>query len=246
MSGGALIQWLALALCVIFALMRLPDALRGKGRIIFAVLVLLSLSVALSLTPIYLFVDGLLGGVNVANLVIRLSLFAIMLLLGIRCAAAFGSGSARRFLIGPVGMGALMLTVLATVILFVVSDLPESSTGLKAYDDQATVRWYADVGRFYPAYVSLCLVAPAVACARDRSTRSLHRVAAALMAVGFMMLIAMTVLKLLPIDIGAADVILPFGAIVLVTTGLTMFWHSRRRADRGRSAGFLASERGRF
>lgn len=239
MSGGAFIQWLALALCVIFAALRLPDALRGKGRIIFAVLVLLSLSVALSLTPIYLFVDGLLGGVNVANLVIRLSLYAIMMLLGIRCAAAFGSSSARKHLTGPVGVGVLAATVLATVVLFVVSDLPESSTGLKAYADQATVRWYADVGRFYPAYVSLSLVAPAVTCVRDRSTRSLHRVAAALMAAGFVMLVAMTFLKLLPIDIGVADVILPFGAIVLVTTGLTMFWLSRRRAGKERSANFL-------
>ncbi len=40
MSTGIFIQWLALVLCVLFAALRLPDALRGKGRCIFAVLVL--------------------------------------------------------------------------------------------------------------------------------------------------------------------------------------------------------------
>ena len=87
MSAGSFIQWLALALCVIFAATRLPDALRGKGRSIFAVLVLLCVAVGLSLAPIYLFVDGLLGGANIANLLIRFSLYAIMLLLVI-CGAS--------------------------------------------------------------------------------------------------------------------------------------------------------------
>lgn len=246
MSVGTFIQWLALTLCVIFAAMRLPDALRGKGRSIFAVLVLLCVAVALSLAPIYLFVDGLLGGTNIANLIIRFSLYAIMLLLGSRCAAAFGSKRALTFVRGPVGIAVLGLTVVATVILFVLSDLPESSTGLRAYADQATVHWYAHMGRIYPAYVGACLLGPAIASARDTSARRLHRVAAALMAVGFTMVIAHTVLKLTGIRTGAADLILPFGAIVLVTTGLTMIWLSRRRALRERSANFLADEHRRF
>ena len=54
MSAGSFIQWLALALCVIFAATRLPDALRGKGRSIFAVLVLVCVAVGLSLAPSYL------------------------------------------------------------------------------------------------------------------------------------------------------------------------------------------------
>lgn len=246
MSVGTFIQWLALALCVIFAAMRLPDAMRGKGRSVFAVLVLLSVAVALSLSPIYLFVDGVLGGANIANLIIRFSLYAIMLLLGVRGAAAFGSTRALALIRGPVGITVLGLTVVATVILFVLSDLPESSTGLRAYADQATVHWYSHMGRIYPAYVAVCLLGPAIAGARDSSARGLHRVAAASMAVGFLMVIAHTVLKLTGIRIGAADLILPFGAIVLVTTGLTMIWLSRRRALRERSANFLANEQRRF
>lgn len=236
------IQWLALALCVLFAAMRLPDAMRGKGRSVFAVLVLLCVAVGLSLSPIYLFVDDLLGGANIANLIIRFCLYAIMLLLGLRGAAAFSSERALRLISGPLGAAFLGLTVLTTVILFGLSDLPESSTGLRAYADQATVRWYSHLGRIYPAYVAACLLGPAVACVRDRSERGLHRVAAGLIATGFVMLIVMTALKLFPGDIGAADVILPFGAIVLVTTGLTMIWMSRRRALRGTTANLLADE----
>lgn len=246
MSVGTFIQWLALALCVIFAAMRLPDALRGKGRSVFAVLVLLSVAVALSLSPIYLFVDAVLGGANIANLIIRFSLYAIMLLLGMRGAVAFGSTRALTLIRGPVGITMLGLTVGATVILFALSELPESSTGLRAYADQATVHWYSHLGRIYPAYVGACLLGPAIASARDASARASHRVAAASIAVGFVMVIAHTVLKLTGIRTGAADLILPFGAIVLVTTGLTMIWLSRRRALKERSTNFLADEQRRF
>ena len=242
MSVGTFIQWLALALCVIFAATRLPDAMRGKGRSIFAVLVLLCVAVSLSLSPIYLFVDGLLGGANLANLLIRFSLYAIMLLLGLRGAVAFSSERALRLIKGPLGTAVLGLTVLATVILFGLSDLPESSTGLRAYADQPTVHWYSHLGRIYPAYVGACLLGPAIASARDTSARGLHRVAAAFMAGGFAMVLAHTVLKFTGVRTGAADLILPFGAIVLVTTGLTMIWLSRRRAVRDRSANFLADE----
>jgi hypothetical protein len=41
---------------------------------------------------------------------------------------------------------------------------------------------------------------------------------------------------------GAADLVLPFGAIVLVTIGLTIFWLSRRRAARAQTSNFLAGE----
>lgn len=242
MSVGMATQWLALALCVIFAAIRLPEAIRGRGRSVFAVLVLLCVAVALSLSPIYLFVDGILGGTNIANLFIKFCLYTIVLLLGIRCAVAFGSERARRSIGGPLGMAALTITVLVTLVLFVLSDLPESSTALNAYDDQYTVLRYADIGRAYPAYVAACLLRPAFASACDGRNRTFHRVAAAMIGTGFLKVLLLTVLLLFPLDIGAASLIMPFGAIVLVTTGLTMIWLSRRRATGRRSANFLADE----
>lgn len=242
MSVGVVIQWLALGLCLIFAAARLPDALRGRGRSVFAVLVLLCVAVALSLPPIYLTVDGLLGGTNLANLLIRLSLYAIVLLLGVRGAAAFGSTRALRLIRGPVGMTALTVTVVATLMLFALSDLPESSTGLRAYADQASVQWYAHVGRLYPAFIGACLIGSAVARARDSAAPGLHRSAAASLATGFAMVIAQAVLKLTGLRTGAADLILPFGAIVLVTTGLALIRLSRRRAPGEKTSNFLAEK----
>lgn len=242
MSGGSIIQWVALALCLVFAAVRLPDALRGRGRSVFAVLVLLVVAVALSLDPVYLLVDGLLGGVNIANLLIRLCLYAIMILLGMRCAAAFGSKGARTLISGPLGIAVLAITVIATIVLFVASDLPTSSTGLQGYADQETVRWYADLGRVYPAYVAACLLPPAVLGIWNRSVRPMHRLAAGLMSTGFFMVLVFATLELFPMKLGRADVLLPFGAIVLVTTGLTMIWGSRRRSAKEARRSFLAPD----
>lgn len=243
MSGGTLIQWLALCLCVVFAAVRLPDAVRGRGRGVFVVLLLLALAVALSLAPIYLFVDSLLGGVNVANLLIRFSLYAMVLLLGVRCASAFHSSRARKSVSGPAGLAAVGLTAVATLTLFLMSDLPESSTGLQAYSDQATVKWYADLGRIYPAYVAACLIGPAFSSARDNSARVSHRLAAGLIMTGFAMVVVSAAVKLVnPVSVGPLEVLLPFGAIVLVTVGLALIWASRRRASRSRSANLLTEE----
>ncbi|WP_323959996.1 hypothetical protein GC088_00630 [Arthrobacter sp. JZ12] len=243
MSPAILIQLVALVLSVLLTLIRLPDALRGKGRIMFFAGVLLSLAVALSLEPIYLSVDALMGGVNLANLVIRFSLYGVMMLLGIRCAAAFGSERARKLVGGAAGLIMLGLTAGVTAVLFGLSDLPESSTGLRAYhDDQSTVQWYAEMGRIYPAYVAACLVGPAIARARYRPARPAHRLGAGLMAAGFSMIIVFAALKLLPIAIGDADVLLPFGAIVLVVIGLVLFWASAKWASRANPVNRLADE----
>ncbi|GAB3542971.1 hypothetical protein GCM10027403_36480 [Arthrobacter tecti] len=246
MSGGATIQWVALILCVVFAAIRLPDALRGRGRGVFLVLVLFAVAVSLSIAPIYLFVDQLLGGVNVANLIIRLSLYSIVILLGMRCAAAFRSRRAQKFIAGPAGIAALALAVVVTVVLFVVSDLPESSTGLRGFTDQATVVWYQNMGRLYPAYVAACLLVPTAAEMGNRLSRPVHRLASGLIFAGFFMVLIFAILNLLPLSLGRAGVLLSFGSIVLVTTGLTMIWASRRRAAKETSRNFLARDQRRL
>ncbi|MHA7277078.1 hypothetical protein ACX80O_11230 [Arthrobacter sp. Hz1] len=225
------IQWTVLALCIVFALLRLPDAVRGRGRGVFVALVLLVVAVGLSLPQIYLPVDGFLGGINIANPILRLSLFAIVVLLGIRIAAAFRSPRTRWLIIGPVGLAVLGLFVLVTVALFVISDLPESSTGLFAYSEQSTVRYYAEAGRLYPAYVAACLIVPALRGVADPTGRTAHRGASALLAVGFGAVTFFAVARFTVGDLGMWEVLLPFGAILLVTTGLTIIWAARRRTE---------------
>ena len=226
------VQWAVLVLCIVFALLRLPDAIRGRGRAVFIALVLLVFAVGLSLPQFYLPIDRLLGGVNIANLLIRLSLYAIFVVLGIRIAAAFRSARTRWLIVGPIGLSVLAVVALSTVALFILSDLPESSTGLVAYGDQETVRLYAEAGRLYPGYVAACLVLPALKGLADSTGRPAHRAASALLAVGFGAVLVFAVVRLaVGSHLGAWEIGLPFGAILLVTSGLTIIWASRRRTE---------------
>ncbi|MHA7263045.1 hypothetical protein ACX80W_07550 [Arthrobacter sp. TMN-37] len=228
--SGHLIQWAALLLCILGTLLRVPRVRRGRGRMVFAALVLMTVAVGLSLPPIYLAVDAVLGGWNGANLVIRLALFAVFVLLGLRMAAAFGAERSRNLIVGPVGIPVLLVSVAATFVLFALSDLPVSSTGLWMYADQPTVELYADVGRLYPGYVAGCLVWPAAAAARRPGSRPVHRLACALLAAGFFLVVCFAVLQLLEgIELAILEVLLPYGAILLVVSGLTLIGVSRYR-----------------
>lgn len=231
-----IIQWVVLGLCVLATAVRIPGARRGQGRTILAALVLLTLAVGLSIGPIYETVDRILGGVNVANLLLRLALYAVFVLLGLRMAAAFHSPLARRLVVGPFGVAVLALTVAATLYFFVASELPFSSTALRDFEDQETVRQYAAVGRLYPGYVAACLALPAAAAVLDRDARTIHRVACAFLACSFFLVVVFVLLRLTPVTLMAWDIVLPFTAILLLVVGLCLIWLShvlgRRRARR--------------
>lgn len=231
-----MIQWAALGLCAVGTAVRVPGLREGRGRTMFVALLLLTVAVGLSIDPIYLAVDGALGGVNVANLMLRMALYAVFLLLGIRTAAAFGSARARRLIVGPVGLFIVALTVSATLYFFVSSELGGSSTGLRAYEDQGTVQQYAAVGRLYPGYVAACLVLPAALSAFDRQARTIHRIACALIACGFTLVVVFVLLRLTSLDLMHWDIVLPFSAILLTVLGLCLIWASRAVGRKGRSS----------
>jgi hypothetical protein len=229
------IQWIALVLCAVGAAVRVPGARRGQGRTVFLALVLLTVAVGLSLAPIYDAADALLGGANIANLLLRLTLYAVFVLLGIRMAAAFQSPLARRLIVGPFGLAILGLTVAATLYFFIASDLGGSSTGLADFEDQDTVQQYAAVGRIYPGYVAACLVLPALAAMLDRHARVIHRVACAFLALGFSLVVVFVLLRLTPLELMAWDILLPFSAIVLTVLGLCLIWLSHTLGRRRNS-----------
>ena len=227
------IQWVALALCAVGAVIRIPGALKGHGRSVFTALVLLTMAVGLSIEPIYEAVDAFLGGMNATNLMLRLALYAVFMLLGMRVAAALGSSLARRLVAGSVGLVILGVTVAAALYLFLTSDLPFSSVGLRDFGDQDTVQHYAAVGRLYPGYVAACLVIPAIGSVFDLRFRSLHRLACAFLAAGFSLVVVFVVLRLVQSDIQQWDVILPFSAILLTVLGLCLIWLSHALSRRG-------------
>ncbi|WP_394250871.1 hypothetical protein [Arthrobacter pityocampae] len=230
------IQWAAFGLCAAGAAVRVPGLREGRGRTMFMALVLLTLAVGLSLDPIYLAVDAVLGGVNVANLLLRLALYAVFLLFGIRMAAAFDSARARRLIVGPFGLSIVALTVAATLYFFVSSELGGSSTGLRAFDDQDTVRQYGAVGRLYPGYVAACLVVPAALAVFDRHARPIHRFACALVACGYALVVVFVLLRLTPLPPTSWDILLPFSAILLTVLGLCLIWVSRVTARKSSSS----------
>ncbi|MBP3035796.1 hypothetical protein J2M53_05930 [Arthrobacter sp. zg-ZUI100] len=236
------LQWVALGVVVFFGLLRLPAAIRGENRVIFTVLLLMSLVMALSIPFFYLPLDSLLGGVNVANLVIRYSLFAIFLILGLKLAAAFDAQRARRAIGGPAGRCVLAGSAVLVAVLFWLSDLPESSTGLAAYWDQDAVHAYGDVAGLYPVYVGGCLIPALVAYTADSRRRNDIRISAGLMSLGFSAVVIHSVLGLtvLGLNVGAWDRVLPYGAVILVTLGLALLWNSQRIAKRHPQPGLLA------
>lgn len=237
------LQWAAFGITVFFALLRLPGAVRGENRGMFTALVLMSLAMALSIPFFYLSLDSLLGGVNVANLVIRFSLFAIFLILGLKLAAAFNAPRARRLIGGPVGLCALAAAGVLVVVFFCLSDLPESSTGLQAYWGQATVDCYGDSSRLYQAYVGGCLAPALFLCAVDNRRRTDIRISAGLMSLGLSAVVVHSVLSvaLVGVDIGIWDQVLPYGAVIVVVLGLSLMWNSRRIAKTHPDPGSLAT-----
>ncbi|UYB36246.1 hypothetical protein N9A08_00645 [Arthrobacter koreensis] len=227
MTAGFAVQVSAFALSFLFALFRLPDAIRGRNRSIFFCMVLIAVSTGLSLPLIYEFVDPLLGGFNLANLLLRYSLYGVFVILGLRGAAAFGAEWARRLIVGPVGLVVLGLTVVLTAAFFLASDIPVTSTGLLDYNDQVSVEVYGMLGRLYPAYVAACVCAPALAAARNSRYRLPHRIGSGLFGIGLAVVVLFTALTLVA-DIGVFMLLLPFSAVILVTLGLAVMWVSNR------------------
>lgn len=183
---STVLQWMALAVSLACAGWRLPAAVKGRNTSLFWMFVLLTVAVGLSIPAIYLTVDGWLGGVNVANLLIRFSLYAIFFILASKMAAAHRSRRSQWLIRGPVGLAALGLVAAATLVFFVISDLPVSNTGLAGYSEQWSVQGYAVAGRLYPAYAAAVLVGPTAAAART-AARAINRASAALLCLAFIM-----------------------------------------------------------
>jgi len=239
MTVALAVQVTAFGLSVLFALLRLPGALRGRNRGVFASMVLIALTMGLSLGGIYTEVDGWLGGRNVANLVLRLCIYAVFVLLGVKAAAAFGARWARKLIVGPVGLAVLGLTVGLTVYFFVMSDLPVSSVGLQAYEKQLTVQSYASLGRLYPGYVAACLCVPALLVAANPRLQALRRIGAGLLGIGLVLVVAFSVLQEV-VYLGVYTALVPFTAVILVTLGLTAMWVSHLRQRRRPPQNLLA------
>lgn len=222
----------ALAVVGIAALIRLPLAVKGRNPLLFWALVLLSVAIALGISSVYLAVDSVLGGINIANVIIRFALYGFVLIIGIKSAAAFRAGAAARLITGPVGIAVLAAVAVLTIVLFCFADMPDSSPGLRTYGDQLPVAIYGLLGRAYPAFIAACLIAPAFASAAHRRRPPLIRTGSALLGVGLAGSVLYAVQGLTPLDVHPWDHFVPYSAVIAATVGLVLLASQRVASKR--------------
>lgn len=191
--------------CVVLA-SKLPRLVRGEGANAFLATLLLTLGIGLAIPQPYLVVDRLLGGHNVANLVLHLLLTAAFFFIGLCLADAHLGVRARQLIRGPVGLVVLAVVILLTILFFVVSDTSDSASGLSAVDRQWTITAYGTMGRVYPTFIALAIIPPmATAVGNPKRSRAL-RLFSALQVVAFSITVAtlfLQALELIPgVDVG--------------------------------------------
>lgn len=219
-----------LALCLTLAALRVPAALKGQNRATLATFLLISVVLALAIPAVYLPVDEVLGGVNAANLISRLTLNVAFILVGLRVADALACKPVRDVITGAWGRRVFLGTSLAMIVMFWVADVPVSSMGLNSYADQSWVELYRLASRLYPAFIAMLLVPWTFKAALDSSALPVLRVASTLFATGFALVSVLPALLLTDIWINvevAVDATV-YTALMLVALAPTITWASKR------------------
>lgn len=225
------LQWSTLALCGLVTVARIPSALRGENRTLFCIFALMTFAILLSIEAPYVAVDQVLGGVNIANLVLRFVIFAAILCVGIRVTRGFGAAGAYRLLTGRAGMAVLALISLTVVVMFLLMDTEGSSAGLQAVSAKGgtnalLVEYYGAAGRAYPTYVSLVLL-PAMVRAVRSSLPLPIRIAALLLAVGGIAIAVTLFFPAMPATWGPGQFVINYTAVLCFVVGLALIWLAR-------------------
>jgi len=225
------LQWSTLALCGLVTVARIPSALRGENRTLFCIFALMTFAILLSIETPYVAVDQVLGGVNIANLVLRFVIFAAILCVGIRVTRGFGAAGAYRLLTGRAGMAVLALISLTVVVMFLLMDTEGSSAGLQAVSAKGgtnalLVEYYGAAGRAYPTYVSLVLL-PAMVRAVRSSLPLPIRIAALLLAVGGIAIAVTLFFPAMPATWGPGQFVINYTAVLCFVVGLALIWLAR-------------------
>lgn len=229
-----ILQWSTLTVCGLVAIARVPSALRGKNRTVFYIFALMTLATLLSIQAPYVAIDQALGGVNVANLLLRFVIFAAIFFVGIRVTRGFGADDAYRLLTGRIGMAVLGLTSLTLLGVFLMMDTSGSSAGLASVSvkdarNGLLTEYYGAAGRAYPAYVSLVLL-PAMVRACRSNLPGLIRVAALLLVLGSVAIGASLLFPVFPPALDSVEFVINYTAILCFVIGLALIWLAKPRS----------------
>lgn len=232
----AILQWTTLAVCGIVALARIPSALRGENRSLFFIYAFITVAILLSMDAPYLAVDEVLGGMNLANLMLRFIIFGAIFALGLRVARGFGADDALRFITGPAGIVVLGAASVVVVGVFLMMDTAGSSAGLvdvfaKDARNAALVEYYGAAGRLYPAYVTLALL-PAMVRTATSSLPRLVRLSATLLAIGSVAITLSLLSPVIPPSLGFLRFVFSYTAILCLVLGLAVIWLGKAVAKR--------------
>ncbi|MFE5838214.1 hypothetical protein [Arthrobacter sp. NPDC056493] len=231
-----ILQWTTLIVAGAATLSRIPNLVRRKNRSIFYALALLTLAILLSIRGPYLAIDTLLGGINIANLLLRFIIFGAILFLALRIAAGFGDSRGIQLVRGRAGMLALGVISAALLVCFALMDASGSSVGLAdvAAKDQRNallVEYYGAAGRAYPAYVCLAIL-PGMLRAVRSPLPVLLRISAALLAMGSVAIPLSLLFPVVPPALGFLRFVVNYTSILCFVIGLALIWVASGRAGR--------------
>jgi hypothetical protein len=224
------LEWLTLAVCCVALLLRVPDAVKGRNRTVFGILLLATLCSLLAVSDVYAAIDATLGGRNVTSLILRYLVFATVLLVGLRITRGLAAASGYRLIAGSTGRWALALCCLAVLATFLLMDAAGVSAGLQARSGSsgggnASLAYYTAAGRTYPAFVSLILVSPLLAAVRSRQPR-LVRAGALLVLLGALFAVLSLPASLAPAPWAGGLGFVNYAAVLGYVMGLAVLWFS--------------------
>ena len=232
----AILQWTTLAVCGVVTLARVPSVLRGENRSLFAIFALMTLAILLSIDAPYLAVDQILGGTNIANVVLRFVIFAAIFFLGVRVARGFSADDALQLITGPVGIAVAAAASAAVVLVFFMMDTAGSSAGLVALSardgrNAALVEYYGAAGRLYPAFITVALF-PAMVRTLCSGLPALVRSSAALLALGTVAISLSLLSPVIPPSLGFMRFVFNYSAVLCLVLGLSLIWLAKTLAKR--------------
>ena len=231
-----ILQWTTLIASGVATLSRIPNLVRRKNRSIFYALALLTLAILLSIQGPYLAIDAVLGGTNLANLLLRFIIFGAIFFLALRIAAGFGDSRGIRLIRGSIGTSALALISAAMLVCFALMDTSGSSAGLaevavKSPRNALLVEYYGAAGRAYPAYVCVAIL-PGLLRAVRNPLPALLRISAALLAGGSIAIPLSLLFPAIPPELGFLRFVVNYTAILCFVAGLALIWVASARAGR--------------
>lgn len=231
------LQWVTLAACGLAAVARIPSAIRGENRSLLCIFGLMTFAILLSIEAPYVAIDQVLGGFNLANLVLRFVIFAALFFVGVRTTRGFGDDRAYRTLTGLVGKVALAVTSLAVIAIFAMMDSTGSSAGLVSVSGRdawhyALVEYYGAAWRAYPAFVAVVLLPTLIRASGSRHLPLMVRAAAGLFGVGSVAAISTLLFPVIPDSWDPVEFVINYTAILCFVLGLVLIWGAKVLSNR--------------